>query len=365
MKKEHNDFQIHKTIEEGSSVSQRKLSFQMEPNVATVNPAMNRLLQRRFNVWRGADIKFKNYIAIARPDHWFKNVFVLPGTLIAALLTNTPFNQIAWPLFIGLISVCLVASANYVINEWLDAEFDRFHPVKKHRPSVVGNMKASLVYTEYCILSVAGISLASIVSKSFCVAIIALFVMGILYNVKPFRTKDRIYIDVLSESINNPIRLMLGWFIVTSYLLPPISLVLGYWMGGAFLMAIKRYAEFRFINSHKLAGSYRRSFLFYTEEKLLISTFHYALSSAFFLGVFLVKYRLELLLSLPFFPLLFTWYFFIGMRQNSPAQNPEQLYTEKKFLAYAVLLVCVVTSLLFLDLPWLHNLLKTTAFVNQ
>ncbi len=208
----------------------------------------------------------RNYIAIARPDHWFKNVFVLPGTLLAALLTNTPFNQFAWPLFIGLISVCLVASANYVINEWLDAEFDRFHPVKKNRPSVTGNVKASLVYTEYCILSVAGIGLALIVSKPFFVTIIALFVMGILYNVKPFRTKDRIYIDVLSESINNPIRLMLGWFIVTSYPLPPSSLVLGYWMGGAFLMAIKRYAEFRFIDSHELAGSYRRSFIFYTEK---------------------------------------------------------------------------------------------------
>ncbi len=307
----------------------------------------------------------RNYIAIARPDHWFKNVFVLPGTLIAALLTNTPFNQIAWPLLIGLISTCLVASANYVINEWLDAEFDRFHPVKKNRPSVIGNVKASLVYTEYCILSIAGLCFAAIVSTYFLVISIVFLIMGILYNVKPFRTKDRVFLDVLSESINNPIRLMLGWFIVTSYPLPPSSLVLGYWMGGAFLMAIKRYAEFRFINSRELAGLYRRSFLHYTEKKLLISTFHYAMSSAFFLGVFLVKYRLELLLSLPFFAVLFTWYFFIGMRKDSPAQNPEQLYTEKKFLAYVILLVFIVASLLFLDLPWLNNLLETTTFVNQ
>ncbi len=40
--------------------------------------------------------------------------------------------------------------------------------------------------------------------------------MGVLYNVKPFRTKDIAYLDVLSESINNAIRLLLGWFFVTA-----------------------------------------------------------------------------------------------------------------------------------------------------
>ena len=46
-----------------------------------------------------------------------------------------------------------------------------------------------------------------------------------------FRTKDIPYLDVLSESINIPIRLMLGWFMVTSVFLPPLILVLTYWNG--------------------------------------------------------------------------------------------------------------------------------------
>jgi hypothetical protein len=36
---------------------------------------------------------------------------------------------------------------------------------------------------------------------------------GIFYNVRPMRTKDRAYLDVISESINNPLRLMIGWAI--------------------------------------------------------------------------------------------------------------------------------------------------------
>lgn len=325
----------------------------------------NYIIIARPDHWFKTNIR--NYIAIARPDHWFKNIFVLPGTVIAALLTHASFNQFAWPLLIGLISTCIVASANYVINEWLDAEFDRFHPVKKNRPSVNGNLKASLVYIEYGILSGAGLAIAATISLYFFTTAIIFLIMGILYNVRPFRTKDRVYLDVLSESINNPIRLMLGWLIVTSQQLPssslikglpPFSLLVGYWMGGAFLMTVKRYAEFKFINSHKVAVLYRRSFQFYTEQKLLISSFFYGMSSAFFLGVFLVKNRIELLLSLPFFAFLFTWYLHIGMKPNSTAQNPEHLYREKHFIGYIIFLVILVTALFIFDIPLLHFFLN-------
>ena len=178
---------------------------------------------------------------IARPSHWFKNVFMLPGTLIAAIFTHTPADLIVWPLFIGILSTSLIASANYVINELLDLEFDSFHPTKKDRPLVSGDFYPPYIYIEYIILASVGLGLAYLISGLFLLTSSFFLLMGIFYNVKPFRTKDRAYFDVISESINNPIRLMLGWLIVTSYPLPPSSLIFGYWMGGAFLMAIKRY----------------------------------------------------------------------------------------------------------------------------
>ena len=70
------------------------------------------------------------YIKIARIDHWFKNVFMIPGMVVAMLLVGIPFGKAVGPALIGLLSTCLVASANYVINEFLDAAFDRPHPVK-------------------------------------------------------------------------------------------------------------------------------------------------------------------------------------------------------------------------------------------
>jgi decaprenyl-phosphate phosphoribosyltransferase len=294
------------------------------------------------------------YVKIARLDHWFKNLFMLPGVALALVLANVPISTSIIPALVGMLSTCFIASANYVINEWLDADFDRFHPVKKHRPSAVGRIKAKYVYIEYALLVSIGLALASTLTKEFIFFSLLLLVMGILYNVRPFRTKEIVLLDVLSESINNPIRLLLGWSALVTAQLPPSSILLSYWMGGAFLMAMKRFAEYRFIDDPQQAALYRASFSKYTEQSLLLSSFFYALSSVFFLGIFLVKYRIEFVVSFPFFALLFTWYLAIAMKPVSSTQTPEKLYKEKKFISYVGFLVIIIVVLFFIDIPILE-----------
>ena len=303
----------------------------------------------------------KDYIALARPDHWFKNIFMVPGMLFAILYFQVTFTvELIVAILVGVISTCLIASANYVINEWLDAEFDKFHPVKKERPSVTKNLHAPYIYMEYAFLATLGLALAYYISLPFFLLEVLLLVMGILYNIRPFRTKDRIFTDVLSESINNPIRFALGWYIFVPMIFPPLSIIVAYWMGGAFLMAMKRFAEYRFIGDPKVAGLYRRSFKYYTEKSLLISSFFYALTSTFFLGIFLIKNRIELLISFPFFALLFAWYMKIALENDSVAQKPEKLYKRKYFRLYVIFLGILLAGLLFIDIPALHWFLQNT-----
>ena len=237
----------------------------------------------------------RKYIKIARPDHWIKQLFILPGSLFAMLLAQEFFGttDILWKVVLSFFSTCFIASANYVINEWLDAEFDKYHPTKKYRSVVSENVKKSIVYLEYAMFTIFGFVVASFCCKEVLFCQVWLWVMGILYNVKPFRTKDIAILDVLSESINNAIRFLIGWFAVTQEVLPPISIVVGYWMGGAFLMATKRFSEYRMINDPVLAAKYRKSFRMYTEELLLTSAFFYAMCSSSLMGVFLVKYKIE------------------------------------------------------------------------
>ena len=293
------------------------------------------------------------YVKIARPDHWVKNAFILPGLVLALILIQMPYS---WGLFAlklvaGFFATCFIASANYVINEWLDAEFDKYHPTKKNRPVVSQNMKFSLVMAEYAICIVVGVGLSLVVNIPFLLTELWLLVMGVLYNVKPIRTKDIVYLDVLSESINNMIRLLLGWFIVCDDLYPPSSILLGYWLGGAFLMAVKRYAEYRMIGDPKLAGSYRKSFAKYTEETLLCSSFFYALCATFLIGIFLLKYRIEYIVAIPVLFFLFCYYLYIAHKPDSAAQKPEKLFREKKLMILVGILVVLFAILTVVDIP--------------
>lgn len=298
----------------------------------------------------------KDYIKIARIDHWIKNMFIVPGIAIAILLLNDEQRTISIPhIVIGFLATCFIASANYVINEWLDAEFDKFHPTKKNRPVVGGNVKFKYVLLEYLMFSVLGIASSLFINRLFLFTEIWLLVMGLLYNVKPIRTKDIIFLDVLSESVNNMIRLLLGWFIITNCVFPPSSILIGYWMGGAFLMGTKRLAEYRMIGDPEIAGKYRKSFKYYTEKTLFGSSFFYALCSTFCIGIFLVKYRIEYVIAMPFMFALFAYYVMMAFNDDSAVQKPEKLYKEKRLLALVFLLIAILAALTMIDIPSLHS----------
>ena len=121
------------------------------------------------------------------------------------------------------------------------------------------------------VLAALGVGLAFSINTPFGITALMLWIMGCVYNIRPIRTKELPYIDVLTESINNPLRLLLGWHALVTDRLPPLSFVLAYWMLGAFFMGTKRLAEYRQIADKKAAGSYRRSFAHYDQERLLVS----------------------------------------------------------------------------------------------
>lgn len=304
---------------------------------------------------------WKYYVGIARPDHWVKHIFILPGIIAALILAPTlpDLQHIQFNCFIGFVSACLIASANYVINEWLDAETDKNHPEKKYRPAAMGKLHARYVYSEYALLAGVGIILATQVNLLFFIAAIALFISGITYNVKPFRTKDKAYLDVLSEAANNPIRLLMGWAMISAHTVPPLSLMLAYWAGGAFLMAAKRLSEYRFIeqeNGHGWAGNYRRSFRFYSAESLTISCFIYAMTSIFGAAVFLIKYRTEFLVTFPIIITLFAYYLHLGLQPVSIAQSPEKLHKDWRLLLIIFALVFTAGLMSFTNIPWLESI---------
>lgn len=304
-----------------------------------------------------------DYVRIARFDHATKHVFILPGIVLAILLRGPAASEagagILFNVVVGFLAAVAVASANYVINEWLDRDFDRYHPEKSERAAVQREMSGQIIAAEYLLFLVPGLLLASLVNADFLFAATLLAISGVTYNVQPIRTKDRVYADVLSESLNNPIRLMMGWAMVDAWSLPPASLLLAFWFGGAFLMNAKRLAEYRDIkasNGTRVLHLYRRSFRYYDENKLAVANLVYALFCAFFIAIFLIKYRIEYVLLFPCIVALFATYYALSLTPGSVARKPEKLFRAKPVMAMAAITGAVFAVTTMVDLPILETL---------
>ncbi len=297
------------------------------------------------------------HVRIARFDHWIKNVFVLPGVVVALGMSGHAVPASEWivALLAGLVAAGLIASSNYTLNEVLDAPYDRRHPTKCRRPVPSGQVHVGLALVQWIVLMLTGLAIARAVSTPLAVTLAALWVMGILYNVRPLRTKDIAYLDVVSEAVNNPLRFLAGWFIVRPDAVPPASLLLSYWGVGCFFMALKRFAEYRDIGSAQRAAAYRRSFAHYTAERLLVSVVFYASFAMLFFGAFIVRYRLELILAFPFVALVMATYVSVALKPGSAAQAPEKLYRERGLLVAIVACAVVIAVLFFVDVPALHR----------
>jgi len=297
-----------------------------------------------------------------RLDHSIKNIFVIPGIVVPLSVLRTPLlsPSLDWNILAGFLATTLIACSNYVLNEVLDAPFDRLHPTKRARPAALGVVSVPVAYAQWLLMMVAGIALALTISHFFAYTAAALWVMGCVYNIPPIRTKDKAYLDVLTESVNNPLRMLLGWGMVTSLLVPPVSLLICYWMAGCYLMALKRFSEYREIGDAGIAGAYRKSFQHYTEVSLLTSVTFYASAAMLFFGAFIMRYRIELIVVFPLVALLMSTYFNLAFQQHSAAQNPEKLYREPILMIEATLISVLMIALLYFDIPILNRIFSPT-----
>lgn len=299
-------------------------------------------------------MKISPYIALARIDSWSKNLIVFLGAFLAHILSGASLD--ATKAALTFFSVCLASSANYVLNESLDAKSDAYHPIKKKRASVKNKLNKAIIIGEYALLFLSALLLAYYTNPSVAAVLAIYLICAWLYNIPPIRFKDKAYLDVMLESINYPLRVLLGWFCVLPETIPPSSLMIVTWSIGAFTMSLKRLAEFQLFRNQKAAALYRRSYSTYTTNSLSISGLVYALFTVFGATILLLKYKIELVLMMPPLIALLAWYFSMGLKQRLFIIYPERLLKSKMFLFLCLIIFAIGIGALQAEIPFLNTL---------
>ena len=290
-----------------------------------------------------------------RLGRWPRSLAIYIGSASYFLLHQDKFPShdlprfIQWAAFVFLLTWA-ISTANYIINEIVDAPYDVHHPTKQNRPLIRGeiNRKIFIGLGAFLILS-SMLAAYWLFSYAFFLSLLMLLIAGFIYNVKPIRAKDIPFFDSISESANNPIRFFIGWFaFAPANKFPPISLLLSWWSFGNFLMVAKRLSEFRFLKDK--AGQYRSSLRRYSKRSLLLGM---GVSAVVFFTTyfaFALGFQLQSLIYLsPFVFLYFYLFFRKTLQEKEVMEEPERLFLQPIFALYTLFLAVAFFTAILLD----------------
>jgi decaprenyl-phosphate phosphoribosyltransferase len=208
---------------------------------------------------RAASSRLSGLLRIARPRHWVKNLLVFAAPAAAGVLSHGTVAAHAAGAF-GVF--CLAASGTYFVNDALDVEADRHHPVKRLRPVAAGIVPAPLALAVGPVLMAGAIGLAWVLTGSHLAVVIAVYVA--VTTAYSLRLKHEPVVDLACVSAGFVLRAIAGgvatgvplsdWFIIVSS------------FGALLIVTGKRSAEH--LELGELRGVHRPTLLAYPEAFL-------------------------------------------------------------------------------------------------
>lgn len=145
----------------------------------------------------------KAIFRILRPHQYIKNGFVLTGVLFGHQWSQPVLVQ----ALLAFLAFCSMASAVYILNDMMDVEADREHPVKRLRPLASGEISPRVAKMLLAGLVAIGLLLSSQVSAWAVFFCSVYFVMNILYS---WRLKHVVILDVFIISTGFMLRILTG-----------------------------------------------------------------------------------------------------------------------------------------------------------
>ena len=162
-----------------------------------------------------------NFFLLLRIKHWMKNAFVFLPVFFAGKIGLVLSTNVAFVFF----SFCLAASSIYILNDIIDVEEDRSHPLKRFRPIASGYFSKKTAIVILAILTIIFLASLTFIEHAQWY-VLGYFLLNILYS---FILKKVSIMDVSCISIGFVLRVIAGgeeaqvfvsnWMIIMVFLL--------------------------------------------------------------------------------------------------------------------------------------------------
>ena len=189
-------------------------------------------------------MKLVKYLRLIRVHQWIKNGFVFVPLLFSQHLFDLYYFLDALSAFIVF---CFASSAIYVINDIVDVEADRAHPVKKDRPLPSGDISTGAAIVTASFMLVLVLWLMMYFNNEFIFLVVGFIVLNVMYS---FWLKNVVLLDIFSIAAGFSIRVLAGAFAIqvpiSSWLLLTtmfISLFLGVMKRRSELVLVSEYSK--------------------------------------------------------------------------------------------------------------------------
>jgi len=226
-------------------------------------------------------------IRLLRPRQWPKNLLVFAAAIFAdELFVVASASRAA----LAFVAFCLASSSVYVINDLMDAEVDRQHPVKRSRPIAAGEIGTRSAIWLAVALALAALGLAAAINVPFAITIAVYIALVHFYSTVG---KHVVILDVMLIATGFVLRAVGGalaievpssdWFVLCTF------------FAALFLALSKRRAEM--ISQDGGSAGHRAVIGEYSESGLATYT-------ATAIAATVITYSLYAIDSAPLFPLL-------------------------------------------------------------
>jgi decaprenyl-phosphate phosphoribosyltransferase len=174
-------------------------------------------------------------LVATRPRQWLKNLLVVAAPLAAGTLLHEP---VLVRTACALVAFCLQSGAVYLVNDVVDADSDRRHPVKKLRPVAAGVVTPAVALVTAGVLTASAMAVSLVVGWRLAAVLCVYVACSLAYTLA---IKAQPVFDLALVTAGFVLRAVAGGVAGDVPLSQWFLLVVSF--GSLFMVAGKRYAD--------------------------------------------------------------------------------------------------------------------------